>query len=135
MNLDRRASFLLPLSLVGCRADRSPQSVAEAFLDRYYVERDAAKAQALTAGAATERLKAELSLLEGARGGGLGAQPRVYYKRVSEQVTGGLHQLVYRLKIDANGVKLERDTVLGVQREGEGYRVVSFQEKDAAAAP
>ena len=57
MLLGRRASFLLPLSLVGCRKTASPTAAAEAFLDAYYVERDHDRALAVTIGSAEGRVR------------------------------------------------------------------------------
>src|SRR5690349_8249859 len=82
-DLGRRASFLLPLSLVGCKKTRSPESVSEAFVDRYYIEKDHRRALELTTGAASQRLSDEKRLLDEAGANAMqGQQPRVFYNRL-----------------------------------------------------
>src|SRR5262245_32218597 len=94
MNLGRRASFLLPFSLVGCRKTASPTSAAEAFLDAYYVERDHARALAVSADAAALRVRKEQELRAEA-GGAYGVQPLVGYARTRQREVGGVDELTY----------------------------------------
>jgi hypothetical protein len=133
MNLGRRASFLLPFSLVGCRKTASPVAAAEAFLDAYYVERDHARALAVSADAAAARLKQEQSLRAEA-GGDYGVQPRVFYKLEREQKGEDTDQLTYEVSIDSSGVRFKKTVVLRTRKYGEDWKVSAFAERDEAPA-
>ena len=127
MDLPRRASLLLPLSLWGCSQGRAPRSAAEAFIDRYYVERDHAKALEVAAEGAAERVRSEQRLLAG---GGGGRGPRVYYNLEKEQPRDEAVELTYLLRIDAGGMKLKKQVVLRVRKLGEEFKVVALVEAD-----
>lgn len=130
MNLGRRASFLLPLSLVGCRKTASPAAAAEAFLDAYYLERDHARALALCADGAEARVKQEQQLRAEA-GGAYGVQPRVSFQRTRETARDdGSQELTYALAIDSSGVELRKTVVLRVRKYGEDWKVSAFLEQD-----
>src|SRR4051812_20304624 len=131
MNLGRRASFLLPFSLVGCRKTASPVGTAEAFLDAYYVERDHARALAVSADAAAARVKQEQSLRAEA-GGDYGVQPRVFYKLRREQKGADLDELTYEVSIDSSGVRFKKTVALRVRQYGEDWKVSAFAERDEA---
>lgn len=131
MNLGRRASFLLPFSLVGCRKTASPAGAAEAFLDAYYVERDHARALAVSADAAAARVKQEQSLRAEA-GGDYGVQPRVFYKLQREQHGADADQLTYEVSIDSSGVRFKKTVALRVRKYGEDWKVSAFAERDEA---
>ena len=95
MNPGRRASFLLPFSLVGCRKTASPVAAAEAFLDAYYVEQDHERALAVAADSAEARVRREQKLRAEA-GGDYGVRPRVFYARKRQQAQeGGAEELTY----------------------------------------
>lgn len=134
MNLGRRASFLLPLSLVGCRKTASPTAAAEAFLDAYYVERDHARALAVSSDGAEARVKQEQKLLAEA-GGAYGVQPRVSYalKRRSPQGEGQ-DELTYEVSIDSSGVEFKKTVVLRVRKHGEDWKVSAFLEQEQEQA-
>jgi len=131
MNLGRRASFLLPLSLVGCRKTASPTAAAEAFLDAYYVERDHERALAVSADAAEARVKQEQALRAEA-GGAYGIQPRVFYARKKEQIGPEAGELTYEVSIDSSGVKFKKTVALRVRKYGEDWKVSAFAEHDQA---
>src|SRR3954471_24508471 len=74
----------LALALQACGGMKDAGSVADKFVDRYYVESDQDGALPLTTGIADLRLKDELNLTREARQGNAGMplrQVRVYYKR------------------------------------------------------
>ena len=131
MNLGRRASFLLPFSLVGCRKTASAGAAAEAFLDAYYVERDHARALAVSADSAAARVKQEQALRAEA-GGDYGVQPRVHYALKREHKVADADELAYEVSIDSSGVKFSKTVVLRVKKFGEDWKVSAFIERDAA---
>lgn len=130
MDLARRASFMLPLSLLGCRKTRSPQSVSNEFIDRYYIERDHAKALEVVEDGAAQRVRSEKQLVQEA-GGAYGVQPRVFYKLMKDtpREDGGA-ELDYELTIDSSGVQLKKQVRLVVKKFGEDFKVTFFDEQD-----
>ncbi len=133
MNLPRRASFLLPLSLVGagCKKGSTPESAGQEFIDRYYIERDHARALEVAAEGAAERIRSEQRLLQGSGAAGQGGQPRVYSKLEKQtQRPTGEQELTYALTIDSGGVKLHKRALLLLRSSGEQYKVVFFSEID-----
>jgi hypothetical protein len=129
MDLGRRASFLLPLSLVGCRKTRSPEAVSDAFVDRYYIEKDHAKALEITVDSASARVSSEQRLL--AQSGVYpGPQPRVFYNRLNAKPQGGDTELLYALTIDASGVKIHKEVRVNVVQRGDEFKVARFDERD-----
>lgn len=132
MPWSRRASLLLPLLLIACDKTRSPQSVSQAFIDRYYIERDHAAALEITEGGAAERVRSEKKLLEDARmsGSSGGISPRVFYNLQKQEPRGQQTQLTYGLTIDSSGVELKKQVLITVAKFGESYKVTFFNERD-----
>jgi hypothetical protein len=126
---------LLALMLVASCGEKMKNagSVADQFMDRYYVESDQAGAIPLTSGVASLRLRDELKLAqEGRSGGALGAlrQVRVYYKRDALEGEGDQRSAAYRLDIrPQGGGALSREAHLELARQADGtWRVSRFSE-------
>ena len=132
MDPGRRASFLLPLSLVGCRKTASPTAAAEAFLDAYYVEHDHDRALAVSADSAEARVRREKQLRAEA-GGEYGVLPRVFYKHQRRREVDGVEELTYEVSIDSSGVRFKKTVVLRLKKYGEDWKVSAFAERDEAA--
>ena len=129
MELSRRASLLLPLSLLGCSKDGTAAGTAQAFIDRYYLERDHPRALELSAGAAAERVASEQRLLfEG--GPSSGPQPKVYSKLEKTVPRGEDTELTYTLTIDAGGLSLRKRVLVLVKKLEGHYKVAFFSEND-----
>jgi hypothetical protein len=131
--IGRRASFLWPLALVACGKPRTPQAVAEAFIDRYYIERDHAKALELASGVAATRVQEEKRLVEEGQAAGAGVsavQPHVYYSLRKISPRGPDIELTYDLTIDSGGTALKKELRLVATRVGDGYKVAFFNETD-----
>src|SRR5712692_8017259 len=78
MRPNRGAGLMLAVCLIGCSKTRSPVSVSQEFIDRYYIERDHAKALEVAEAGAAERIRSEKKLLEeGGTGGYSGVQSTV----------------------------------------------------------
>ena len=126
-----RASFLLPLLLGACDKTRSPRSVSQEFIDRYYIERDHRRALELAEGGAAERVKAEQKLLDGTSlASHTGTLPRVFYNFQKQEPRGEQTDLTYNLTIDSSGVELKKQVLITVARFGERYKVTFFNERD-----
>jgi hypothetical protein len=129
-----RAGFsVILLFASACSGMKDPGSVADKFVDRYYVESDQAGAMSLTSGVASLRLRDELKLAqEGRSGGALGAlrQVRVYYKRDALEGNGDQRNAAYRLDIrPQGGGALSREAHLELSRQADGtWRVSRFNE-------
>jgi hypothetical protein len=131
MSFILRAGVLLPLLLAACDKTRSPRSVSQEFIDRYYIERDHRRALEVVEGGAAERVKSEQKLLsESALAGYIGVLPRVFYNFDKQEPRGNLTDLTYNLTIDSSGVELKKQVRITVARFGERYKVTFFNERD-----
>jgi hypothetical protein len=125
--------FVLSLVLLGCGGMKDPASVADKFVDRYYVESDQDGALPLTTGVASLRLKDELKLTREARLGNAGMQlrpVRVYYSR--KALTGDDAERVADYELDIRpqgGGSLQRGATVTLSRQQDGtWRVSRFSE-------
>ncbi|HEY6908637.1 MAG TPA: hypothetical protein VI356_04650 [Myxococcales bacterium] len=127
------ASAALLLWAAACGGMKSPGSVADKFVDHYYVEADQDSALPLTTGIATMRLEDELKLTKEARQGNPGMtlrQVRVYYKRKALSGQGPSREADYELDIrPQGGGNLERGAHLTLSQQPDGtWRVSNFSE-------
>jgi hypothetical protein len=124
------AAFVL---VAACGGMKDPASVADRFVDRYYVESDQQGALRFTAGVATLQLEDELRLsAEGRRPGNPfpSRQVRVYYTRSSLGGANAERTADYKLDIrPQGGGDLQREAHLTLARQSDGtWRVVRFHE-------
>ena len=126
-----RAALLI--AVAACGGMKDPASVADKFVDRYYVESDQDGALPLTTGIAALRLKDELNLTREARQGNAGMplrQVRVYYKR--KALTGDDAERVADYELDIRpqgGGSLQRGAQVTLSRQQDGtWRVSRFSE-------
>jgi hypothetical protein len=129
----RRKTPLLVLLAVACGGMKDPASVADKFVDKYYVESDQQTALQYTTGVASMKLKDELGLTAEARSGNPGMtlrQVRVYYSRKAASGEGAERSFDYELDIrPQGGGNLERDAHLVLKRQPDGtWRVSDFHE-------
>jgi hypothetical protein len=131
MSFVLRAGVFLLLLLTACDKTRSPRSVSQEFIDRYYIERDHRRALEIVEGGAAERVKSEQRLLsESALAADTGVLPRVFYNFQKQEPRGNLTDLTYNLTIDSSGVELKKQVRITVARFGERYKVTFFNERD-----
>jgi hypothetical protein len=129
-----RLGAIALILLAGCgERMKDAGSVADRFVDRYYVESDQASAMALSSGVASLRLRDELKLANEGRGGGALRdlrQVRVYYQRGAITGKGDARSAVYRLDIrPQGGGALSREAHLELVRLADGtWRVARFSE-------
>jgi hypothetical protein len=119
--------------VAACGGMKDPASVADRFVDRYYVESDQQSALRFTAGVATLQLEDELRLsAEGRRPGNPfpSRQVRVYYTRSSLGGANAERTADYKLDIrPQGGGDLQREAHLTLARQSDGtWRVVRFHE-------
>src|SRR4051812_33654386 len=124
---------VLSLVLLACGGAKDPASVADKFVDRYYVESDQDGALPLTTGVASMRLKDELKLTREGRQGnpGMLLRPvRVYYRRTSLTGDGGEREADYELDIrPQGGGEMQRGAHVVLARQQDGtWRVSRFSE-------
>jgi hypothetical protein len=126
--------FVLLLSLGACDKTRSPRSVSQEFIDRYYIERDHRRTLELVEGGAAERVKSEQRLLVGtSNSSDTGVLPRVFYNFQKQEPRGEQTELTYNLTVDSSGVELKKQVRITVARFGEQYKVTFFNERDLPA--
>jgi hypothetical protein len=124
---------VLALALAACGGMKDAASVADKFVDRYYVESDQDGALPLTTGVASMRLREELNLAREARQGNAGMplrQVRVYYTRTA--LTGDEAERVADYELDIRpqgGGSLQRGAQVTLSRQQDGtWRVSRFSE-------
>jgi hypothetical protein len=127
-----RAAAALAL-VFACGGMKDPGSVADKFVDRYYVESDQQGALPFTSGVAALQLRDELRLSAEARRPGNpfpSRQVRVYYTR--SVLTGADAERTADYKLDIRpqgGGDLQREAHLTLSRQADGtWRVVRFHE-------
>lgn len=126
-------TLALALLFAACGGMKDAGTVADKFVDRYYVEADQDSALPLTTGVATLRLKDELTLTKEARQGnpGMPLRPvRVYYKRTALKGGDREREADYELDIrPQGGGDLQRGAHLTLARQDDGtWRVSNFSE-------
>ena len=132
--MSRAAKTSAVLLLAACGGMKDPASVADSFVDKYYVESDQDRALPLTTGIATMRLKDELNLTAEARRGSTGGMQvrpeRVYYKRRALDGTGDKRNAEYDLDIrPQGGGDLQRTARVDLVQQKDGsWRVSNFSE-------
>ena len=132
--MHRKAFSAVLLILTACGGMKDPASVADMFVDKYYVESDQERALPFTSGVAQMHLKDELRLTAEARGGQSAGmqvrQVRVYYTRKALQGDGPGREADYELDIrPQGGGDLQRRAHLRLAREPDGtWRVADFSE-------
>jgi len=127
-------SILALVLATACGGMKDPASVADKFVDKYYVESDQDLALPFTTGIASMRLHEELKLTAEARGGttaGMQVRPeRVYYKRRAFDGSGDKRGVDYDIDIrPQGGGNLLRIAHLDLAQQQDGsWRVSNFSE-------
>jgi hypothetical protein len=137
------ARVVLAVVLLGCGRDRAPantpDSVAERFMDWYFVEIDQEKALPLTTGSARATLERELADVKSIRGQGYSAQAakgKVYYKRTYRRLdeAAGSARMIFDVTVELGRDRTLRHVLLSLHaQEGGQWRVASFTLREGAA--
>lgn len=124
--------FLSLLLLSGCGRDlKTPQGVAEEFLDRHYVEIDLPKAKEYAVGLALEKINEEIRLTSGQAIDASTRKPKVHYHLLEKQEGDGRVSFMYQATIEAEDApEFNRRWLVVARREGDGWRISNFTESD-----
>jgi hypothetical protein len=123
---------LLGLALFACHADeRTPQGVAERFVDQYYVQINLAAAKPLCAGLAAKKLEEEERLTAGQAIDESTRKPLIRYSLIDKKEEGDRPSFVFEGRIQVDGADtFTRKWIVTTRREGEAWKVSNFEEFD-----
>lgn len=117
--------------LVACSRSDSPESVAQDFVERYYVQPNLEKAKALAHGLARHKIEKEQQLLQPMSQSVIPGDRAVSY---SLHATRGMGEdrifFVYDLAISVDRQTMKKRAFISTTRVKEGWRVTNFQEED-----
>lgn len=123
--------FLLAATLLGC-APKTPEKVADRFVDLYFVEIDQRRALELASGLARAKLEEELSLVEKVRHqvSADQAKPSIFYVRRDAQVALDHARLSYDLTIRQGRDQTHRSAFISVEHSGGKWTVGNFMVRE-----
>lgn len=118
--------------LFACRRDlRTPEGVAEEFVDQHYVQINLSKAKEYTVGLAQKKLDEEIRLTTGQVIDSSTRKPRVHYKLVERKEAPGRASFLYLATIQAEDAPgFTRRWLIFARKEGDAWRVSNFTEFD-----
>ena len=123
------AALLLAGTACKGEGDATPRGVAEAFLDRHYVEIDVAGSREYTVGLARSKVEERIRLTAGHAIDAGTRKPRVYYKLLERRDVRGRTAFLYRLTIRLeDGSEFSRRVLIRVRKEEAGWRVSNYME-------
>jgi hypothetical protein len=124
--------LLCTLALSGCRRDlRTPEGVAEEFVDQHYVQINLSKAKEYTVGLAQKKLDEEIRLTAGQVIDSSTRKPRVHYKLIEKKETTARASFLYLATIQVEDApEFTRRWLIFARKEGDGWRVSNFTEFD-----
>jgi hypothetical protein len=124
-------SLTICFAVVACSPAEGPESMAQSFVEQYYVHPDLPKAKAMTYGLARNKIEEEERLVRSVEGGG---------ERTDRDVTYNLHQtqkmgkdkffFVYDITISVDRLVMKKRATVATGRVKEGWRVTNFEESD-----
>jgi hypothetical protein len=119
--------LLIAALACGC-APKTPEAVADRFVDLYFVEIDQKRALDLASGLARSKLEEELSLVEKIRRTYEPdqAKPSIFYKRRDAQIAGDHGRLSYDVTVRQGRDETARSALISVERTGDGWKVANF---------
>lgn len=121
------------LLLMGaCGKDvRTPQGVAEAFIDQHYVRIDLQKAKDYAAGLALEKINQEIRLTAGQAIDASTRKPKIHYRLVEKKDGAERVSFLYEATIDIeDDPSLTRHWLITTRKEAGQWRVANFTEYD-----
>lgn len=135
----KRVALLLSFALLAGCAPKSPEKVADKFVDLYFVVIDQERALALTSGLAHQKLEEELGLVANVRKtyDPDQAKPSIFYVRRSAKVMGDHALVTYDLTIKQGRDETDRNAFVSVEKIGDKWTVANFilREGHLAAPP
>jgi len=114
-----------------CSPGEGPESVAQSFVERYYVQPDLPRAKALAHGLARQKIEEQEELLRAVPGQDGAAGRRVSYSLYTTRKMGEDRIfVVYDLAISVDSRVMKKRAFISTARMNEGWRVTNFQEDD-----
>lgn len=124
-------SLVIFPTVVACAAAEDAASIAQSFVEQYYVDPDLSKAKALTYGLALHKIEEEQRLLQTMKQGDGRADRDVSYSlQQTQQVGRDKMFFVYDITISVDRLVMKKRATIATGRTGEGWRVTNFQESD-----
>ncbi len=123
--------LLLFLAVAACSPSQDPGSIAQRFVERYYVQPDLPGAKALAYGLAWHKIEEEQRLLETVAPGVGRADREVSYNlHETEKVGEERIFFVYDITISVDRLVMKKRATIATGRVEGGWRVTNFQESD-----
>ncbi len=119
------------LAFAACSPAEGPESIAQSFVERYYVHPDLSRAKALAHGLARHKIDKEEQLLQAVtRGTGAGDREVSYSLYTSRKMGEDRIFFVYDLAISVDRRVMKKRAYISTSRVKEGWRVTNYQEED-----
>lgn len=117
--------------LAACSSAEDPESIAQSFVERYYVHPDLPRAKALAHGLARRKIEDEERLLQGVtRPAGAADRGVSYRLHSTRKMWEGKIFFVYDITISADSREMKKRAFIATGRVKERWRVTNFQESD-----
>lgn len=122
-----RALALAMVLASGC-TPKTPEQVADKFVDLYFVEIDQRRALPLTSGLAHSKLEEELSLVEKVRREMTPDQvkPTIHYTRRSAETSGEHARVTYDVTVQVGRDETKRNALISVELADGKWTVGNF---------
>ncbi len=114
-----------------CAPASGPESIAQSFVERYYVKPDLPKAKALAYGLARQKIEEEEQLLQAVTGPtGAGDRGVSYSLHATRKIGDDRIFFVYNITISVDRQVMKKRATIAAGRTEGGWRVTNFQEVD-----
>lgn len=114
-----------------CSPAEGPESVAQSFVEQYYVQPDLLRAKALAHGLARQKIEEQEELLRAVPGQDGAAGRKVSYSLYTTRKMGEDRIfVVYDIAISVDSRVMKKRAFISTARVKEGWRVTNFQEED-----
>lgn len=118
-------------AFAACAPASGPESIAQSFVERYYVNPDLPKAKALAYGLARQKIEDEERLLQAVtEPTGAGGRGVSYSLHATRKIGGDKIFFVYDITISVDRQVMKKRATITAGRIEEGWRVTNFQEVD-----
>jgi hypothetical protein len=118
-------------ALVACGAAEGPESIAQSFVERYYVDPDLPKAKALAYGLARRKIEEEERLLQAVtRPAGAADREVSYSLYATRKIGDDKIFFVYDITISVDRQVMKKRATIAAGRIKGGWRVTNFEDAD-----
>lgn len=128
----KRVAIVLSFFLLAACTPKTPEAVADQFVDLYFVVIDQKRALDLTSGLARQKLEEELTLVEKVRTtyDQDQAKPSIFYVRRSSKVMGDHARLTYDITIRQGHDETLRNALVSAERVGGKWTIANFMVRE-----